>query len=123
MKAKLKDNFTTFEELAAKGKTLEAIDRFYADSYSQFENNEAPIVGKSANREKEEQNIAGVHNFSIAFDKVVIDEAQQIVWGKMEIRFDSKKFGPLKMTEAFFQQWEGDKIVEQRFYYKEIEKA
>lgn len=123
MKNTLKERFAEFAKLTEASQTLKAIDKFYADEYAQYENNEAPLIGKTANRAKEVENIAGVHNFTIQFDKVVIDETQQIVWGKMDIRLDNKKFGPLKMTEAFFQQWKEGKLVEQRFYYKEIQKA
>ncbi len=68
----------------------------------------------------EVSNIRKVNSFSIAIHRIVIDEVKRIVMGAMEIVFESKKIGQKKISEAFVQPWKDNRIVYQRFYYKEL---
>ncbi len=113
----LKQNFLCFQALIEQGKTLEAIEEWYAEEIVQIENTDEPIRGKNVLRQYEEANLAGVKSLNIKVFSVVIDEVQGLVWGEMGIRFDSKKSGPQQLNEAFIQRWEKGQIIHQQFYY------
>ena len=104
--------------LLEKGDNLSVIDLFYADDMQQVENNEAPVIGKTALLEMEKKNLAGVNSFEQKIISLVIDEEKGIVMGEMQVVFDSKKSGQKKLHEAFIQHWKDGKIVYQKFYYK-----
>ena len=104
--------------LLEKGDNLSVIDLFYADDMQQVENNEAPVIGKTALLEMEKKNLAGVNSFEQKIISLVIDEEKGIVMGEMQVVFDSKKSGQKKLHEAFIQHWKDEKIVYQKFYYK-----
>lgn len=87
----LKQNFLRFQTLIEQGKTLEAIEEWYAEEIVQIENTNEPIRGKDVLRQYEAANLAGVNSLSIKVVTVVIDEMQGLVLGEMEIKFDSKK--------------------------------
>jgi hypothetical protein len=113
----LKQNFLRYQTLIEQGKTLEAIEEWYAEEIVQIENTNEPIRGKDVLRQYEAANLAGVNSLSIKVISVVIDEMQGLVLGEMEIKFDSKKSGPQQLNEAFVQRWEKGQIIHQRFYY------
>ena len=117
----LNTHFQEFARLTRAGETLAAIDNFYADDIQQFENTDDPIIGKEKLRELEVANLDRVTFLQIDILNEVIDEEQQIVWGEFRIQFTNKKLGKMRLNEAFFQRWRDGKIIEFKFFYKEIE--
>jgi hypothetical protein len=114
----LKTSVNEYITLIEQGDYLEAIDRFYDDKIVQIENTNEPLIGKSTLRDNEIKNLDNVHSVEIKTQRVVVDEEQGLVLGEMLMHFDSKKTGRRKLAEAFVQQWQDGKIIEQRFYYK-----
>ncbi|WP_428654917.1 hypothetical protein [Runella sp.] len=117
----LKQNFSRFQTLIEQGKTLEAIDEWYAEEIIQIENTDEPIQGKDVLRQYEAANLEGVNSLNIKVVSVVIDTGKGLVAGELDIVFDSKKRGPQRLREAFVQRWQNDQIIHQRFYYKGFE--
>ena len=109
---------TGYSLLLEKGDNVSVIDLYYADDMQQVENNEAPVIGKTALLEIEKKKLAGVNSFEQKIISLVIDEEKGIVMGEMQVVFDSKKSGQKKLQEAFIQHWKDEKIVYQKFYYK-----
>ena len=109
---------TEYSLLLEKGDNISVIDLYYADDMQQVENDEAPVIGKTALLEMEKKNLAGVNSFEQKIISLVIDEEKGIVMGEMQVVFDSKKSGQKKLHEAFIQHWKDEKIVYQKFYYK-----
>ena len=109
-----------YRQLLESGDNLAVIERYYADDIIQIENNEAPTKGKEQILKIEQNNIATVNSFSQKIENLVIDEKQRLVMGEMNISFDSKKYGKKKLNELFIQHWKNEKIIYQKFYYKEI---
>ncbi len=118
----LEQSFQTFAQLLEQGKTLEAIEQFYAEDATQYENHKLLLQGKSALHAHESQNLGKVKDLTITLSHVVLDAEKAKVWGEMQNDFISIKQGRLRLREAFFQQWKSGKIKEQRFYYAGIEK-
>jgi hypothetical protein len=109
---------TDFQNLISAGKTLEAIEKYYADTVQLQENNDAPRVGKTVALAHEKGNIERVKYFKINIKSSVLDETQGLVMGEMNIDFENLKGVKIEMNEAFVQRWENGKIVFERFYYK-----
>ena len=84
------------------------------------ENDALPVIGKAAIKELEKENQNGVNSFEQKIISLVIDEEKGMVMGEMQLFFDSKKYGPKKLQEAFIQHWKDEKIVYQKFYYKQF---
>ena len=118
----IKNEFEGFANLIKQGKTLEAIDRYFDDNVIQRENG-TTIEGKLKLRHDEEIKLGRVTSLGIEVRDVVIEEVRQMVWGEMSLTFNSKTAGLLKLNEAFYQKWKDGKVLEQRFYYKQVEKG
>lgn len=115
------EKITKYKALMEKGAFLQVIDQFYHEDIRQKENSEPSVKGRATLRDMEVKNLNGVHSVELEITSMVVDENQQKVMGEMNIRFHSKKHGWKKLEEAFVQQWEAGKIVNQRFYYHAIE--
>ncbi|MEM6700034.1 MAG: hypothetical protein AAF599_16650 [Bacteroidota bacterium] len=113
--------FQEYAQLLATGANLEIIDRFYADEFKQYENMILAFTDKASVRKHEEKALKKVNDLKISIRNVAIEEELQMVWGEMTNEFEDKQKGKQKLVEAFFQQWDNEKIVEQRFYYKGLE--
>jgi len=109
-----------YKTLLEKGDNVALIELFYDDSIIQVENSEPPVTGKTVLLELEKKNLEGVHWVTINISNIVVDEKSGWVMGEMQIVFNSKKLGLKKLEQAFVQQWKGQKIIYQRFYYKEF---
>lgn len=118
----IESDFNTFVEdfqaLLKAGKTIEAIEKYYADDVQVQENNDAPRVGKSTILAHEKSNIDRVKNFKINITSSVTDEAQGLVLGEMVLEFETLTGEIKHIEEAFVQRWKEGKIVSERFYYK-----
>ncbi len=106
-----------FQELITKGKTLEAIEKYYADDIHVQENADAPRVGKQLALTHEKANIERVKSFKIDIKTSVADDNQGLVLGEMAIEFETLKGEVKHLEEAFVQRWKDGKIVFERFYY------
>jgi sulfate adenylyltransferase subunit 1 len=109
---------TDFQNLISAGKTLEAIEKYYADDVQLQENNDAPRIGKTLALAHEKGNTERVKYFKINIKSSVLDETQGLVMGEMNIDFENLKGVKIEMNEAFVQRWENGKIVSEKFYYK-----
>jgi sulfate adenylyltransferase subunit 1 len=107
-----------FHDLITSGKTLEAIEKYYADTVQVQDNSDAPRVGKTLALAHEKGNIERVKYFKINIKSSVSDEMQGLVMGEMLLEFETLKGEVKQMEEAFVQRWESGKIVFERFYYK-----
>jgi hypothetical protein len=119
----LSQAITKYRELLEKGDNLLLIDTFYAEDMVQVENNGKHIEGKKQILDLELKNIGSVNGFRQEINNLLIDEQQGIVMGEMTVYFDSKKMGKMKLQEAFIQKWAGNKIIYQKFYYKDFQDA
>ncbi len=99
-----------------EGKILEAFEKYYADDVVMQENNDAPRVGKEANRAHEEAFVNGI---------VKVNEMKTLGIGVGEnystiesyIDAEHKDWGPMKMSQVAVQNWKDGKIVKEKFYY------
>jgi ketosteroid isomerase-like protein len=105
-------------EMMAKGKLLEAFDKYYHNDVVQVEANGDTRKGKAANRKFQTdflgmvKEIHGTGVRSIASNEA---EATTIVESWMDM---TQKDGKRNMMEEVaVQKWKGDQIIHERFYY------
>ena len=103
-------------EMVLGGKAMEAFDRFYAEDVSMQENNNPPMVGKRANRIREEQFFDSIETFHGGKAPVAIADGDTAVINWV---FDVTMKGQPRRTmdQVAVQHWKDGKIVSERFYY------
>ncbi len=114
----LKKNVESLASMIKEGKILEAFDMYYSDDVVMQENEDAPRVGKEANRAYEEAFVNGI---------VEVRDMQilGIAYGDngyvtMESSMDAthKDWGVMKMSQVAVQKWQDGKVVSEKFYHK-----
>ena len=102
--------------MVEQGKYVEAIGEFYTEDATMRENGEPPRGGrdrlmagerKVLAAHKEARTLPG-SSFLLEGDRVVIH------WNFEFMRSDGKRF---RMEELALQRWQGERIVEERFFY------
>jgi ketosteroid isomerase-like protein len=95
---------------------VEAIDEFYADNVVMQENGHPPTVGKAANRERERGFLASVARFHEvrALSALVHGDRAVIHW---IFDYTGTDGGRYRLDQLAWQRWEGDRVVEERFFY------
>lgn len=116
----LKENIKLLNDLIIDNKTLEAMERFYAETVTMQENEEEPRRGKAFCIEHEKRNLERMTFVSSRLLNQAIDETKQVVFGEWEFIFSSKKGQTFRLTEVSVQQWENGFIIQEKFYYKDI---
>jgi hypothetical protein len=106
----------SFVALVEGGKTLEAMERYYADLASMQENAAPPRVGKAALIRHEADALASIARMTatclrpvfIAGDFAVLHWAFEI---------EDRQGRTMRFEELAHQRWDGEQIVEERFFY------
>jgi len=102
--------------LVTSGKLLEAFDKYYAEGVVMQENRKDPMVGKAANREREEGFVGSVDSVhSVTVPNIVVDGDQVVIHWIMDLTFK----GGIRVTmdQLAQQTWHEGKIVRERFVY------
>lgn len=102
--------------LVTNGKLLEAFDKYYDEGVVMQENGKDPMVGKTANRVREEEfvgSIEAVH--SMGAPEILVDGDQVVIhWiGDVTLKGGSR----ITMDQLAQQTWKQGKIVRERFVY------
>jgi hypothetical protein len=100
---------------------VEAIERFYAPHATMQENDAPPRGGRDALVASERAVMArsaGVHSrcvrpVFVAGDRVVI---------RWQFHFDWPDGSTTDMDELAYQRWDGERIVEEKFYYDPVQR-
>jgi len=104
--------------MLGQGQGLEAFDKFYHDDVVMIEGTGDKREGKAINREYEEQffsSIAEMHGGGV--DAITSDEENGITMVETWMDVTFKDGNRVKMQEIARQKWQGDQIIEERFYY------
>lgn len=114
-----KERATALYEMIGQGKSLEALDQFYAD-HVVVQDNTAPLrEGKEAQRAAIQQWFGMVKEYhSSGVSSITSDEDNGITTVESWTEITFQDGNRIKMEEVGVQKWEGDKIVHERFYYQ-----
>ena len=113
----LLEKINDLNAMVLQGKALEAFDKYYADNVV-MEEPMGKREGKVACREYEIQflnNVQDVHDLQVT--KIAADEDNGVVFVENMMDVTFKDGNRVKMEQTSVQQWEGDQIVHERFYY------
>ena len=112
-----KEKVQDIYNLLGQGQLLNAFDKYYAEDVVMTEPR-GTRTGKAECRAYEEQFLNNIEEFhSLEINKVGSDEAAgtSFVESTMDVTF--KGGHRAKMEQVAVQQWQGDQIVHERFYY------
>jgi ketosteroid isomerase-like protein len=98
-----------------RGDFLQALTKFYADDMVAQENNLPPRVGRAAQTANEEAALKRMRFDTIKAVSQLIDGDRVAI----NYVFEMTTVGgdKLRMDEVAYQQWRGDRIVHERYFY------
>ena len=112
----LLEKITDLNDLVLQGKALEAFDTYYDENVIMQENENAPTIGKTANRAREEQFFSSIVEFRGANAiKVTVGENTTMV--QWHYDYTHKDWGLRNYTQVSVQDWKNGKIVREQFFY------
>lgn len=115
--SKLLESISNVNDLILQGKALEAFDQYYHDDVIMQENDNPKVIGKEANRAREEEFFNSITDFRGAkVLKVAIGEnnTTMVEW---HMDYTHKDWGIRNITQVAVQQWQEGKIINEKFYY------
>jgi hypothetical protein len=102
--------------LALKGKSMEAFEKYYHDQVVMQENEQAPTIGKEANRQRELDFYGKVTEFRGAHPlKVTVGDNHSMV--EWHYDYTHQEWGNKNYTQVSVQEWKDGKIIREKFYY------
>lgn len=120
-KPSLASKVRAFAELLAQGRSLEAMERFYAAEVTLFENRELACAGKEQCLAAERAALAKQPEPPrIKLLKLAVDEEQGHAFLEYVARFSAADGRAMRLEQVAVQTWERGLIVEERFYYEGV---
>lgn len=121
MAKNLAEQVRAFCALLEQGKTIEAIEQFYAEDVHVLENRKLVRAGRVACVKYEREQLAGqAQRPQIRVRRSAVDEANQVAFLEYVMRFTGPGERPMRIEEVSVQKWERGLISEERFYYEGI---
>ena len=105
-------------QLIGEGKSLEALDTYYADDLVVIEGNGDTFKGKETQRGRIKEWMTSVKEMHAGgLNALTSNEDAGVTMSETWFDATFHEGGRFKMEEVAVQYWEGDKIVKERFYY------
>ncbi|NNC85883.1 MAG: nuclear transport factor 2 family protein [Bacteroidia bacterium] len=104
--------------MIGQGKGMEAFEHYYDDNVEMIEATGQHRKGKDENRKFEQEWFASVQEVHAGGTNAITSDEESgvtMVESWMDVTF--KDGNRIKMEEIARQKWQGDKIIEERFYY------
>lgn len=119
----LSDDVCEMNQFILDGKTLEAMEKFYADEVTMQENEDPPRSGKQVCLDHEKENLNKIQELKTSLLHQAIDHDHGIVFSEWEMKFITTSGICYLLTEVSVQQWQSKKIIKEKFYYKDIRRT
>ena len=118
----LSDCVAELTELIQQNRTIEAMERFYADDVTmpnaaRQENETPPRTGKVACLEHERRMLSGVTTVQGRRTGQAINKPTGVVFSEWEYTFTDLSGQRFLLTEVSVQQWRNELISTEKFYY------
>ncbi len=106
----------SFVSLVESGKTVEAMERFYAEHATMQENAAPPRMGKGALIKHEQGALASISSLKAKCVRpfFISGEFVAIRW---VFEIEDKKGKTMSFEEFAHQRWEGELMVQEQFFY------
>jgi hypothetical protein len=110
------ESLNDLNNLVLGGKLLDAFEKYYHEDIIMQENNATPTVGKTANRERENEFLTNLVEFREAtvIDLAVGDNISTVIW---HYDYTHKEWGVMNYTQASVQFWKDGLIIREQFIY------
>jgi hypothetical protein len=112
----LKEKISELNQLVLTGKGMEAFEKFYHPEISMQENENAPTLGKEANRQREIDFFNNIKEFRGAEVKGIAlnDNFSTVIW---HYDYTHKEWGIRNYTQVSVQLWKDGLIIKEQFFY------
>ena len=113
------ENAQRLQQWIGEGKSLEALDEFYADNVQVYEMPTGEHRnGKEAQRKAIQEWFGMVKEMhGGGCNSVTADEANNVTCAESWMDITTQDGNRMKMQEVAVQKWQDGKIVEEKFYY------
>lgn len=98
------------------GRTVEALEGFYAEHAAMQENLGPPRVGRSALVAHEQRALAGVQDLRLRCVRPVLSAGDTVVL-RWQISYCTRDGRAVRFEELAYQRWAGERIVHEQFFY------
>jgi hypothetical protein len=112
----VKEKLNHLNQLILEGKALEGFELYYDENVVMQENENAPTVGKEANRLREIDFFNSITEFRGA-NVSDVAAGEDISYAKWQFDYTHKDWGVRKYTQVSVQYWKNGKIVKEQFFY------
>ena len=102
--------------MVESGKTVEAMERFYAEHATMQENAAPPRVGKRALIKHEEGALASISSLKATCIRPVFISGDFVVI-RWVFEMEDKKGKTMRFEELAHQRWEQELMVQEQFFY------
>jgi ketosteroid isomerase-like protein len=106
----------TFVQLVEASRTVEAMQRFYADDATMRENMGAPRTGKAALIQHEEDALATIQTLKARCVRPILISGDVVVI-RWVFEIEDKQGKTMRFEELAYQRWQGELMVEEQFFY------
>lgn len=112
----LLEKISTINDMILDGQALKAFDQFYHDDVVMQENNNPQVIGKKANRKREEDFFEAITEFRAAkpLNVAIGENTTMVEW---HFDYTHKDWGEKNYTQVALQEWKEGKIIKEKFYY------
>lgn len=111
-----RDRVAAFVAMVESNRHVEAIEAFYHPHASMQENQQPPRVGRDVLAEGERRMLGRNRVHTHPADVVLVDGDRSVIRWRFE--FTPHEGGPtLLLEELALQRWEGERIIEEQFFY------
>jgi hypothetical protein len=111
-----------FVALVESNAHAEAVEAFYAADATLRENHEPPRVGRAVHAAQERKMLARARAVHSCCVRPVFVHGDRVVI-RWQFRFDWLDGTVTEMEELAYQQWDGDTIVAEQFFYDPVQRV
>lgn len=106
----------SFVRLVEAGRTVESMQRYYAEATSVRENKTPPRHGKAALIKHEEDALASIKSLNARCVRPFFINGDLVVI-RWILEIEDRKDKTVRFEELAYQRWHEDKILEEQFFY------
>jgi hypothetical protein len=112
----IEKNIQELNDLVLQGKMLDAFEKFYHEDVQMQENENLPVIGKSANRKREIEFLSNIDEFRGASVQEIGagNDVSFVIWS---YDYTHKQWGVRKYTQVSVQHWKDGQIIKEQFFY------
>ena len=109
---------TQLQDMILGGQLMEAFEKYYHEEVVMIEGTGETTAGKDANREREQKFLASIAEFHGAgVEAIAANEETKVTMAEVWMDVTFQDGNRVKLEQVTVQQWEGETIVKERFYY------